>query len=61
MNLEGENDVMFKKLSSNIRRWKEMNTAEDYYVVDNQRLLPLIISTNKLKDVYRSKEAILSY
>lgn len=52
---------MFKKLSSNIRRWKEMNTAEDYYVVDNQRLLPLIISTNKLKDVYRSKEAILSY
>lgn len=52
---------MFKKISDNIKRWKDFKTAEDYYNVKDQRLLPLIISTNKLKDVYHSKEAAVSF
>ncbi|MET3092118.1 hypothetical protein [Enterococcus casseliflavus] len=51
---------MLKKLCENIEKWKQLKTADDYYDVENQRLLPLIFSTNKFKDIYSSKEALIS-
>ncbi|MFS1004894.1 hypothetical protein ACFC9A_01770 [Enterococcus casseliflavus] len=52
---------MLKKLCENIKKWKQFKTADDYYNVENQRLLPLIFSTNKFKDIYFSKEAFISF
>ena len=52
---------MAKKIYENIKKWKQFKTADDYYDVENQRLLPLIFSTNKFKDIYCSKEALISF
>lgn len=52
---------MVKKNYENIKKWKQFKTADDYYDVENQRLLPLIFSTNKFKDIYCSKEALISF
>lgn len=51
---------MLKKNCEEFKRWKNLKEAEDYYDVKNQRLLPLSISTNKIKDIYCSKEAFVS-
>lgn len=52
---------MAKKIYENIKKWKQFKTADDYYDVENQRLLPLIFSTNKFKDIFCSKEALISF
>lgn len=49
------------RVKEKVNEWRNLKEAKDFYDVKNQRLFPLIISTNKLKDVYRSKEALLSF
>ena len=59
---EEESDLVKNRttaLKNKWQYWKQLNSAEDFRH-KNQRLLPLLISTNKLKDFFKSKEAVVS-